>query len=390
MGLRNIARAIESSVSGSLPADETTSQAPAFRYPKGGVPPNNLAQARALVLRYGWNATAFQIVNPGIEHWGSGAGDALIGFVRHGRHRVVAGAPICDEGRLADVVEEWEQEGESLGERTCYFGAAGRLVELLRSRHGYSIAVLGSQPVWNPSLWPDILAANASLRAQLNRSRNKGVWVEEWDHERATDHPDLRRVLAEWLQTRGLPPLHFLVEPQTLGLLEGRRIFVAQRGTETVGFLVASPVPLRNGWLTEQFVRGRRAVNGTVELMVDHAMTTFGAERAEYVTMGLVPLSLIGVAGTDENPLWLRLLTRWVRAHGRRFYNFVGLETFKAKLKPHDWEPIFVISKEPKFSVGTLYAITGAFTKSPPMVAVFRGLAKALRQEWRWILRKGQ
>jgi len=65
------------------------------------------------------------------------------------------------------------------------------------------------------------------LRQQFNRALNKGVRMEEWQADRANGNRDLQRVLEEWLDTRGLPPLHFLVEPETLGLLEGRRIFVA-------------------------------------------------------------------------------------------------------------------------------------------------------------------
>lgn len=46
-----------------------------------------------LLREYAWNATAYQIVNPGIEHWFSPEGDAVIGYVTRGRVRVVAGAP---------------------------------------------------------------------------------------------------------------------------------------------------------------------------------------------------------------------------------------------------------------------------------------------------------
>src|SRR5207253_10468586 len=119
---------------------------------------------------------------------------------------------------------------------------------------GYSTVVLGAQPVWNPQTWAETVGKVPSLRQQFNRARNKGVVVEEWPVERANGSPELRRVLEQWLQTRGLPPLHFLVEPETLSLLDGRRVFVASMQAEVVGFLVASPIPVRNGWLTEQFI----------------------------------------------------------------------------------------------------------------------------------------
>ena len=55
--------------------------------------PRATDRARALVLQHGWNATAYQIVNPGIALWFARAGDAVAGYVRRSRTRVVAGAP---------------------------------------------------------------------------------------------------------------------------------------------------------------------------------------------------------------------------------------------------------------------------------------------------------
>ena len=64
---------------------------------------SDLARARELVLRHGWNAAAYQILNPGISLWFSRAGDAVAGYSAWGRVRVVAGAPVCPPGRLEAV-----------------------------------------------------------------------------------------------------------------------------------------------------------------------------------------------------------------------------------------------------------------------------------------------
>ena len=75
---------------------------------------------------------------------------------------------------------------------------------------------LGAQPAWHPRQWPTIYSHHASLRAQLNRARNKAVMITEWPAEQAYGHAELHRCLGEWLSTRGSPPMHFLIEPQTL------------------------------------------------------------------------------------------------------------------------------------------------------------------------------
>ncbi|MBS1713169.1 MAG: DUF2156 domain-containing protein [Armatimonadetes bacterium] len=340
---------------------------------------------REIVSTHGWNTTCWQILNPGMSTWTSGRTDAAVGFVRRKGVRVVAGAPVCPLADLDKVVQEWEAaDGRS---PTCYFGAEARLHGYFAGRGDSSIVVMGAQPVWRPESWSAALLGHGTLRAQLSRARNKGVTVEEWPISEVAGNPDLQACLEDWLSTRGLPPLHFLVEPAILDDPVGRRVFVALRDSRPVGFVAMAPVPSRNGWLTEMFVRGNGAVNGTVELALTTAVEAVAADGAAFVTMGMVPLSThAGVAAT-VNPAWLRGLSAWSRAHLKRFYDFDGLDRFKSKFRPDAWEPIYVISRERRFSPRTLMAVLSAFTASDPLVTLAGGLLKAVRQEAGWILR---
>src|SRR5262245_66100837 len=92
-----------------------------------GFDSEQLRQARELVLRYGWNATAYQIINPGIELWFSPICEAVVGFVRARNTLVVAGAPVCAPEGLADVGMGVEQAGPRDRERVCSFGGGRRL-----------------------------------------------------------------------------------------------------------------------------------------------------------------------------------------------------------------------------------------------------------------------
>jgi phosphatidylglycerol lysyltransferase len=338
----------------------------------------HLSRALELIVEHGWNATCYQILNPGFELWFSEAGDAVVGFVEQYGVRVVGGVPVCSEDRLLEVVGEFESEGG----RVCYLAAEERLVDLLRqvgSRH--TPMVIGGQPAWDPLDWPRMLGEHASLRAQLNRARNKRVRVEEWPAEHAESDPSLRRCLEDWLHTRGLPPLHFLIESDTLSRLFDRRVFVALQQDEVVGFLVASPIPARGGWLIEQLVRGPGAVNGSTELMLDAAMLALAAAGSRFVTLGLAPLSRFTARANVDQPTWLRMLLLWMRAHGNRFYNFEGLEAYKAKFRPQEWEPVFAIVNEPRIRLSMLYAITAAFAGGPPPTLLLRGVGHALALE---------
>jgi phosphatidylglycerol lysyltransferase len=176
--------------------------------------------------------------------------------------------------------------------------------------------------------------------------------------------------------------MHFLIEPDTLSRLEDRRVFVALRDGDVVAYLVASPVPARDGWLVEQIIRGDGAANGTAELLIDRTMRSVAAEGSHYATLGLAPLSHRAEA-SFSNPPWLRFLIGWARAHGRRFYNFDGLDAFKAKFNPVRWDPVFAIAHGGRFSPRMLYAMLAAFAQGSPITAVATGIVKAASIEMR-------
>ncbi len=349
----------------------------------------HIALTRRIILKQGWNSTSYQIINPGIKRWFSESGEAVIGYVSGNRRCIVAGAPVCASDKLRKITDDFENYAAQNNERVCYFCAEERFESIYDASADHSKFLLGAQPVWKPANWSEIVKKHKSLRAQLNRARNKGVNVAEWTIEKAHDNPLLVECLHEWLGSKGLPPLAFLVEPDTLSRLFDRRIFVAECDEKVVGFLLLSPVVQRNGWLFEQFIhRPGIAPNGTVELMIDTAMRTLAADGYDYATLGLAPLSKRANIKPFQNPLWLRFLLAWLRKHGQRFYNFDGLDAFKAKLQPEKWEPVFAVANEPRISPRTLYAIASAFSGNAPIRLFVGGLSRAIVTEIKWLKQK--
>lgn len=340
-------------------------------------------RVRQHILAHGWNSTCFQIVNPGIERWWSRDQEVLVGYVVSGRMAVVAGAPVCALERLASGIVEWEDFAASQGWTVCYFGAEERLCAVLEEAGGYAQVVLGCQPEWHPSEFLRSLRTTPTLRAQLNRARNKGVRVMEVGVGNGPVRSEVESVLEDWLAHRGLPTLRFLVEPHILEDLEGRRLFVAHRESEVVGFVTLSRVPARKGWLTEQFVRATHAPNGTVEFLLATAAEAVEQEGAEYLTLGIVPLIRQGAIGPSSEPAWLRFSRRWARAHYTRFYNFRGLLEFKAKFRPEGWAPVIVAVRGSTFKLAHLRAIVRAFTGVAPELALVGGILRSAGSELR-------
>ena len=344
-----------------------------------------LAAVRELVLAFGWNSTCYQILNPGLEHWLDRSGTAAVGFVRCRGYWVAAGAPVFAAERIAEVSRAFESAAAAAGCGVCYLGAQERLRRACEWRGDHAVVAVGAQPTWDPRRWADLVAARRSIRSQVRRAANKGVAVAEWAPRRARDDAGVRACLRDWLAAKPLPAMHFMVEPDVLqGVVDDRLVLVAERDGRVVGFAVGSPVPARDGFLIEEVARVPTAPNGTAELLIDACMRRMAARGARYATLGLVALARHAGPWSAANPLWLRALFAWGRAHGRRFYNFEGLECFREKMHPDAWEAVFAVSNRRPFPPAALWAIASAFCAGRPLRAVGAGLARAVRQEIRW------
>jgi phosphatidylglycerol lysyltransferase len=338
----------------------------------------------ALLRRQGWNATSFQALEAGFRYWFDGD-DACVAYVETPGAWVAAGAPVASPARLAAVVHGFAAAARAAGKRWAFFAAESRLVDAA----ALPATQIGEQPTWDPRRWSESLSQSKSLREQLRRARAKGVTVRRLAaNEVEVGKPQrlaIEALVDRWLHAKQMAPMGFLVDVQPFAFADERRYFVAERDGVIVGFLAAVPIFARNGWLLEDFLRDPAAPNGTAELLIDAAMRALADEGSEYVTMGLAPLSG-PVAG------WLRAARRLSAA----LYDFAGLRAFKAKLRPHDWEPIFLahgpgtsshvalVDALAAFARGSFVRFGGATLLRGPAVVV-RVLA-ALLVPWTFVL----
>ena len=305
----------------------------------------------ALLERHGWNATSFQTLEAGFRYWFDGD-DACVAYVETRGAWVAAGAPICAMSRLAEVTARFTAAALAAKKRVAFFAAEKRVVD----GAGLEGFYVGEQPVWDATRWPDTVTATRTLREQLRRAHNKGVAVRRVDGAELAPGAPLRvaieALIERWRHDKPMAPMGFLVDVQPFDFAAERRYFVAERDGVVVGFLAAVPIYARRGWLLEDFLRDPRAPNGTAELLIDAAMRALAAEGSRHVTLGLAPLS---------GPV-----TGWLRAARRLsspLFDFAGLRAFKAKLRPHAWEPIYLAHPHGSSSHVALVDALAAFAR---------------------------
>jgi phosphatidylglycerol lysyltransferase len=309
----------------------------------------------ALLKRHGWNATSFQILEPGFRYWfdvGPAGDRACVGYVDTGRAWVAAGSPVASPERFAEVSARFAEAAAAARRRVCCFATELRFHDGVQ----WSSMRVGDQPSWAPADWTSVLRDSRSLREQLRRAQAKGVAVRSLGPDELAPGRPIRvaldALIARWLASRSIAPMGFLVHVDPFTFPDERRYFVAERDGRVVGFLSAIPIYARPGWFFEDFLRDPDAPNGTVELLVDAGMRAAAAAAIPYVTLGLVPLS-------GEIGPWLRAARRW----GKALYDFDGLRAFKAKLKPRSWDPIYLSYPAGRSGFVAMFDTLSAFSR---------------------------
>jgi phosphatidylglycerol lysyltransferase len=330
------------------------------------------ALVTALVRRHGWNATSFQVLEPGYRYFFAGD-DACVAYVDTGRAWVAAGAPLAPEHRLAEVTATFIAAARAAGRRACLFATEERFTDIVPLKS----LPIGEQAVWDPADWPAALARSRRLREQLRRARAKGIRVRTVDLSEAAGNEPTRAAISalvqRWLRSRELAPMGFVVQIEPLTLLPEHRLFVAELAElaelakpadtagaregapsedELVALLSMAPIYARNGWSLQHLVRAPEAPNGTTETLIDHAMRWAAGQGAAFLTLGLAPLA-------GDVPVPLRL----ARRAGRALFDFEGLRAFKAKLRPARWDRAFLSFPPEVGAVRAVLDVLAAFAR---------------------------
>ncbi len=313
----------------------------------------------------------------------------MVAYYRAWGTWVVAGAPICPLEHVVECALKFAEAAKAAGFRVCFFGTATRFAELI-SAHATHVKI-GEQPCWNPTRWESDRKRMQLMGSQRRRAERKGVKVRQVSPQVMLQIDSIERqraeqVITQWQLAHKMATMSFLVHLDAFSFASERRYFIAERQTDSgetegIGFLALIPIYARDGFFLEDLLRTPSAPNGTTEALIDTAMRSLASEGRSYATLGLSPLRNIHKSNYRQ-PRWATVIFSLSKRLFDPLYSFEGLAAFKTKLRPEQWEEIYVTGL-PKFNLNMLIAVLMAFVRSHPTQFAFETLVRLVTSNLR-------
>ena len=145
---------------------------------------------------------------------------------------------------------------------------------------------------------------------------------------------DLRAVSDDWLEHKAGGEKGFSLGFFDADYIARFPVAVVERDGRVIAFANVWPGPEKMELSVDLMRFHHDAPNGVMEGLLVHVMRWGKEQGYRFFSLGMAPLS--GFENSPVAPLWTRLGS-FLYSHGKTFYNFQGLRTYKEKFDPV-WE----------------------------------------------------
>lgn len=282
-----------------------------------------------------------------------------------------------DEASLAIALEDLQSFFQ--GGTVAFVGINTPFAKTLANL-GYASFQIGKEPWVNLSDIKPTGHAGRKVRVGRNQAIKSGLRVEEWkltdvikDKEKLAT---LNEVKQLWEDQSFVALSGFLHGMTFENIPEDRKCFVALTKENVVdGILITTPIAADKSWYFEDLLirTTSEATKGIGELLTLSAMESLQQLGHEEVSLGIVPMTTVGVSEFGkEPPANFLKLTKFFQSTMGMFYNASGMELFRKRFKVVRWDKIYLSIKTDNKSkksetiqwITVLLAITLAYKPS--------------------------
>jgi nucleoside-diphosphate-sugar epimerase len=344
----------------------------------------SISRLEAMAYRFGRSYDSYLVMEMDREYFWASGYRAVLGFVLKGSNAVVIGGLIGPEAAREVLLTEFMDQCRRCGWRAC-FGLVPENDLPLFDRYGFQSTKIGEEAIINlrQCTWQG--KAYEWVRRQSSYCQRHGLVCREIGSEAITASQrspriaELEDISRDFLdRSPHGHKMRYFVSRFDPDRLFRRRVFaaIAEGGKGRVeGFVVCTPY--RNGaaWAIEMYRSRQDAVRGTVPFMIREAIQIFTNEKAEDVSLCLMPAARCDQRRRGDS--WL--IHKYIRIT-HHYLNFIfdtpGIYHFKTRFRPKCDNRYCCVW--PKASLGPLHAIlsTWGTLKFSPRLAIGRGIRR--------------
>ncbi len=271
----------------------------------------------------------------------SEAGDAFVMYARQGRSWIAMGDPVGPDASVRELA--WRlRELADRHDGWCAFFEVRPERRALYASLGLSLTPLGKEARVKLSTFCIDQPAHKGLRHARAKLARRGFEFELLPREAVPQAlPALSKVSEAWLAGKATREKGFSNASFDAPYLTHFPVAVVRRGAEIVAFA--------NVWLgagkqemsIDLMRHSPKAPNGAMDFLFSELMLWGRAQGYAWFNLGVAPL--YGVASDDSSATLWRHAAQLLARHGEHFYNFTGLQRYKAKFQP-EWTMLYLAS----------------------------------------------
>ena len=268
----------------------------------------------------------------------SDSGNSFLMYRIKGRSWIALHEPIGKRSELAELAWAFHDAAYAANARPVFYSVGTSMIPLWLEM-GLALVKMGEEAVVPLDQFSLEGPARKRLRTTYNRALRDGLTFEMLHPPFTNDlMPHLREISDAWLKTKSGGEKGFSVGAFDPTVMSRGPIALIRHNERIVAFATL--------WMTDKKqsvnVDLMRHVDDAPSGMMEFLFTSLLLHCAEHgygeFSLGNAPLS--GLEARRGSSLSTRL-GALVYKHGRQFYNFAGLRTFKDKFDP-EWQPIYV------------------------------------------------
>ena len=317
------------------------------------------ALVRSYLERWGSQSLSYSAIQQDVSYHEL-AGVGIIPFRRGLGYTVALGNPLCAPLDRAKLIEDFR----AAYPRTVFAQVDGEAVDTLRDS-GYFCTPVGMDAMIDIPSFSLAGKAKRDLRHYLNRCSASEVRIREVQ-DTAAKRFELHQLSQRWLRTKKISSheLSFLIRPLSRDPEQGIRIFIAQQGSQTVGFVLFDPM-YNQGSITGYTASILRALpnapEGSLDAITLHALERFKLEGRTSLSLGVMPMhKMKDVAQKQAKgaiPLY-HVCRALSTSPWQPLTNMRGLSFHKSRYRPQE-VPVFIATQSP-IGLGSMTAVTRA------------------------------